>query len=103
MGRGGFGERKTVRLSDFLTHENKHKCLKLRGLPFQAEVREIRDFFGDFRVAERDVIIDMSNGQPTGYALVFLENEEEAKRAAAALNGKNVGTRYVDVFFPDVK
>jgi RNA recognition motif-containing protein len=58
----------------------------MRGLPFSSDVREIRDFFGDFRVAERDVIIDKQNGTPTGYALVFLENEAEATRAQRALD-----------------
>lgn len=75
----------------------------MRGLPFSADVRQIRDFFGDFRVAEKDVIIDKSHGQPTGYALVFLENEEEAQRAKKALDRQYVGARYVDVFFPDSK
>jgi len=51
-----------VRLSDFITQENKFTCLKMRGLPFSADVRQIRDFFGDFRVAEKDVIIDKSHG-----------------------------------------
>jgi RNA recognition motif-containing protein len=49
------------------------------------------------------VIIDKSHGQPTGYALVFLENEEEAQRAKKALDRQYVGARYVDVFFPDSK
>jgi hypothetical protein len=38
-------------------------------------VRQIREFFSDFRVAERDIIIDKAgHGQATGYALVILES-----------------------------
>lgn len=92
-----------MRLTDFITEDNRFRCLKMRGLPFSADVRQIRDFFGDFRVAERDVIIDKQHGAPTGYALVFLESEEEAQRAKKALDRQFVGKRYVDVFFPEVK
>jgi len=63
-----------VRLSDYVTAENRFQCLKMRGLPFSAGAREIRDFFIDFRVAERDIKIDLNNGRPTGYALVFFES-----------------------------
>lgn len=53
----------------------------MRGLPYSSSVRDIREFFNDFRVSDRDITIDMSNGRPTGYALVFFESEDEAKRA----------------------
>lgn len=92
-----------MRLSDYITEDNKDRCLKLRGLPFSCGVREIRDFFGDFRVSEKDVIIDMSHGQPTGYALVFLESADEAQRARKNLNKQNLRNRYIDVFFPEMK
>lgn len=50
----------TVRLSDFVNEENKFTALKMRGLPYSVTTREIRDFFQDFRVAERDIRIDMN-------------------------------------------
>lgn len=78
--QGGNGNG-TVRLSDFVNAENRYRAIKMRGLPFSVSVREIRDFFEDFRVAERDITIDMSMGRPTGYALVFFENDSEASRA----------------------
>lgn len=92
-----------VRLSDYITEENRLTCVKIRGLPFNTNVKEIRDFFADFRIAERDIIIDKSHGQMTGYALVFLENGEEAERAKKVLDRQYVGSRYVDVFFPDAQ
>ena len=75
----------------------------MRGLPYSVGIREIRDFFGDFRVADRDIIIDMNNGRPTGYALVFLESEDEATRAKNDLNKKYLGSRYVDLNYPDIR
>lgn len=93
----------TVRLSDFVNADNRYTALKMRGLPFSATTREIRDFFEDFRVAERDITIDMNQGRPTGYALVFFENEGEAQRAKETLNKKYLGSRYVDLSFPDLR
>lgn len=75
----------------------------MRGLPFSVTIKEIRDFFSDFRVADRDIIIDMNNGRPTGYALVFLESESEASRAKDKLNKQYLGSRYVDLNFPDLR
>ena len=83
--------------------DNQYTTLKMRGLPFSVSEREIRDFFQDFRVAERDIKIDMNNGRPTGYALVFFENEDEASRAKDQLNKKYLGSRYVDLSYPDLR
>lgn len=94
---------KNVRLSDYVTQDNRYRSLKMRGLPYSVGIREIRDFFGDFRVADRDIIIDMNNGRPTGYALVFLESEDEATRAKNDLNKKYLGSRYVDLNYPDIR
>lgn len=91
-----------VRLSDYITEDNRLTCVKIRGLPFSTSVKEIREFFGDFRIAERDIILDKSHGQMTGYALVFLTDEKEAERAKVVLDRQYVGSRYVDVFTPDV-
>ena len=84
-----------------MTKENQYKSLKLRGLPFQVTVAEIREFFADFRVAESDIILDLSHGKPTGYALTHFESEDEAARAKKELNRKSIGTRYVDMIYPD--
>merc|ERR1711893_25156 len=56
-GGGGYSQGKTVRLSDFVNPGNQNKTLKMRGLPYSIGVREIRDFFCDFRVSERDIIL----------------------------------------------
>lgn len=78
-------------------------ALKMRGLPFSVSEREIRDFFQDFRVAERDIKIDMNQGRPTGYALVFFESTDEAERAKNTLNKQYLGSRYVDLSYPELR
>ena len=40
--------------------ENRYRALKMRGLPYSVGIREIRDFFADFRVSDRDIIIDLN-------------------------------------------
>lgn len=85
-----------------MTKENQYKSLKLRGLPFQVTVPEIREFFADFKIAESDITMDFAQGRPTGYALVHLESEDEATRARKELNRKCIGTRYVDMIYPDL-
>jgi len=51
-----------VRLNDYITEVNKTSCVKIRGLPWTSTVKEIREFFADFRIRERDIIIDKSHG-----------------------------------------
>ena len=89
-------------MSNHITEHNRLQTVKIRGLPFNTSVREIRNFFADFRIAERDIILDKSHGHTTGYALVFLESVEEAERAKKVLDKQYVGTRYVDVFTPEM-
>jgi epithelial splicing regulatory protein 1/2 len=86
-----------------VTEENCQRSLKIRGLPFSATANEIASFFGNFNVKEEDVIIDMSKGKPTGYALVFVNTAEDAQEAIKELQGKYIGNRYVDVFTPTVR
>ena len=92
-----------VHLSDFVTNDNCQRALKLKGLTYSATKADIAEFFGLFNVKESDVIIDMHRGRPTGYALVFLENKDDAAQALKDLNHKYIGNRYVDIFFPTVK
>lgn len=60
--------------------------MKIRSLPYDTSVPQLRKFFADFRIAERDIILDKSHGQLTGYALVMLQTKEEAERAKKLLD-----------------
>ena len=38
-------QQKTVALKNFLNEENLHRCVKLRGIPYQASQQDVKDFF----------------------------------------------------------
>jgi epithelial splicing regulatory protein 1/2 len=91
-------------MSSFITESNHKRCVKLRGLPFQASPHDIVAFFRDgpsgglyTYLSVNDVVIDQKMGRPTGYALVFLGNELDAQRAIIEMNKKHMGNRYIDV------
>ena len=85
-----------------MTSQNKNRCVKLRGLPFEAKEQTIIDFFAGFSVSESDVVIERQNGKATGYALVFLQNQSECMRAKEQLNKRMIGKRYIDVMFVEL-
>jgi len=78
--------------------------LKMRGLPFEATVQEIVDWFGHDKVAPK-VTVEVENvvlctnfsGKPSGNAYVKFEDADAAK-AAYAMHRENFGRRYVELF-----
>ena len=87
-------------LKNFLNEENLHRCVKLRGIPYQASQQDVKDFFADFGVDDDSIVIEMRQGKKTGFALVFLKDEEEVQRARQELNKQYIGTRFIDVMIP---
>lgn len=77
---------KTVNLKNFLNEENLNRCVKLRGIPYQASDQDVKDFFADYNLGDDDIVIEMRQGKKTGFALVFLNNEEDVQRARQELN-----------------
>ena len=53
-----------------MTEENKHKLVRMRGIPFNADKREIRDFLRGYDVSENDIVLEAKGGRVTGRALV---------------------------------
>lgn len=88
-------------MSSYITDQNHRRCVKLRGLPYQASGDDIVKFFRDTGsygyLSSGDIVIDMKMGRPTGYALVFLKTDSDAQRAIGELNKKHMGNRYIDV------
>lgn len=60
--------------------------MKLRGIPYQASLQDVKDFFSDYNVNDEDIVIEMRQGKKTGFALVFLSGEEDVQRARQELN-----------------
>ena len=87
-----------VSISSFVTEHNAHRCVSLRGIPFESDKTEVMEFFAQFKkVGDSDLIMETRNGKTTGRGLVFLENEDEVEEAINALNRKYIKTRYIEV------
>ena len=98
-GYGGQGNQKSTRLSNFVNDDNQTLGLVMRGLPYRVEVSEIVAFFnGAAEVAEDQIHIEENNGKRTGSALVFFDTAETAQNVKEALNKKEIGGRYVELY-----
>ena len=75
-----------MNLKNFLNEENVNRCVKLRGIPYQASQQDVKNFFKDYNVNDDDIIIEMRQGKKTGFALVFLSGEDDVQRARQELN-----------------
>lgn len=83
--------------------------LRLRGLPFTAVESDVLAFVareGDVNWLEEEDAVRVqrrNNGRPTGIALVHLKAGVPLQAVLAALDGKNMGDRYIEVFAADDK
>jgi len=82
--------------------------LRLRGLPFTAVEEDVVAFIareGMAQCLEEDgvKVQRRNNGRPTGIALVHLKPGVALSTVLAALDGKNMGDRYIEVFAADDK
>ena len=86
-----------VALRDSINEENKHKAIKMRGLPWKVTPEEIVEFFknGDINIKQDDVVIERMDGKVTGYGLAFLANSEEVETAIESLNREHIGSRFI--------
>ena len=77
--------------------------LKLRGLPFQAKVEDIVEWFGDhgFDLAPRAIYLTPGRDhRPSGEAIVTVPNNYNPKDLQDAMHKQNMGQRYIEVY-PD--
>ena len=83
----------------------RRDCLRLRGLPYEAQPQQIAEFLGPHApsIADGGIhLIFSGHGAPSGEAIVQMRSETAASIAAKTLHNKNmmVGTkrRYIEVF-----
>jgi len=89
-----------IKLSKYVSADNKDRALVMRGLPYKVEPEDIITFFDGFgKITPGDIFIEESNGRRTGSALVFFESNQVSQDAKAAQNKKNIGqeSRYVEL------
>ncbi|NUQ51970.1 MAG: RNA-binding protein, partial [Phycisphaerales bacterium] len=75
-----------------------HMKLYVGNLPFKTTENDLRDLFaqhGD--VASATIVMDRETGRPRGFGFVEFANDEHARAAMAALNGKNYDGRDLTV------
>jgi cold-inducible RNA-binding protein len=74
------------------------KNLFVGNLNFQTTESDLRQLFEPFgQVTRIHVAVDRETGRARGFAFVEMANDEEAAKAIAALNGKEVAGRALRV------
>jgi cold-inducible RNA-binding protein len=74
------------------------KKLFVGNLSFQTTEDELRSLFEQFgEVRDVHVATDRMTGRARGFAFVEMSDDEAAERAIAAVNGKEVGGRALNV------
>lgn len=73
--------------------------IKVRGLPYSANKKDLVEFFEDSSISEDNVRIVMGqDGRPSGEAFCFLRGPESKLRTALSRNRNMLGSRFVEVF-----
>jgi cold-inducible RNA-binding protein len=74
------------------------KNLFVGNLPFKSSEDALRVHFAQFgEVAQVRIMTDRDTGKPRGFAFVEMNNDDEAQRAVAGLNGKDFEGRPLTV------
>lgn len=74
------------------------KSLFVGNLSFQAKESDLRALFEPFGpIARVHMAMDRETGRARGFGFVEMTNDDEAKKAIAALDGKEVGGRKIKV------
>jgi len=72
--------------------------LYVGGLAYAVDDNQLRDFFAAAGTVESaQVIVDRYSNQSKGFGFVEMSSEEEAKKAIADLNGKDLAGRSIMV------
>jgi RNA recognition motif-containing protein len=78
--------------------EKEMKSLFVGNMNFQTTEAEIRDMFAPFGAVTRvHLAMDRETGRARGFAFVEMPNDEEAAKAIAGLDGKELGGRNLKV------
>jgi|ERR1035441_2169769 cold-inducible RNA-binding protein len=68
------------------------------NLSFETTENDLRDVFAAHgTVTETNLIMDRTTNRPRGFAFVTMSTEEEAQKAIAALNGKDMKGRALTI------
>ncbi|KAL8270991.1 hypothetical protein Esti_005089 [Eimeria stiedai] len=90
-----------LRCLSILHSRNRPARLRVRGLPFSATKEEVARFFAGFELADPHqsavVFLRLPDGRPSGQALVFFADAEEALKAQRERHMKFLGSRFLEL------
>ena len=70
----------------------------MRGLPYRATDEEVTEFYKDFKLKEDSLQWGVAaDGRKNGWGSILFENEDEASRAAEAMNKQEIGGRWIGI------
>lgn len=68
--------------------------LYVGNMSYSTSEADLKEAFGAFGTVDSvNIITDRDSGRPKGFAFVEMNNDDEAKAALEALNGKEIGGR----------
>jgi cold-inducible RNA-binding protein len=74
------------------------KKIFVGNLDFHSSEDELRQLFAQYGQVDRvSLMTERDTGRSRGFAFVEMTNTEEAEKAIAALNGKQLGSRTINV------
>jgi len=76
--------------------------VNLRGLPYSTTEREISDWVSEAAKAMTVELTYDRQGRPSGSAYAYFKTEDEAKAVAKEMHKRDLGTRYIEVYYDDV-
>jgi len=71
--------------------------LYIGNLPFSVDDEGLKKIFGAYNVSEAEVIKNKFSGRSKGFGFVTIEDESNATKAIAELNGKQVEGRELKI------
>ncbi|CAE7257960.1 fus [Symbiodinium sp. KB8] len=75
------------------------RFIRLRGVPFQAELHEVVDFLSMYSIPQENVVFGRRpDGRITGEAYVMFRSTEEAENALNSLQNGEIQGRYIELF-----
>lgn len=90
-----YRERPDYKLRGIVNDDNRERACKIRGLSWYTKAPEVVEFFQAFNVKEEDVHVEVEGGKNTGFAIVFLKDEEEVEQAKTDLDHQYIGKRWI--------
>ena len=76
--------------------------IKMRGLPYEASARDIREFYRGLEIKEDEIhLAPNENGKASGVAFAIFLNDDDARKAMYR-DGRFLGKRYVNLFLSSI-